>query len=145
MLYDLGDILDRERFKRRTNELYRKRGIVELSEKKPKRSLQQNAYLHLLIGWYAVETGNSVEYVKREYFKRLCNPDIFRRIKQDKYLGEVEDLRSTKECDSGEMTTAIERFRNWSSSECGIYLPSPDEQAFLQSIEVEMNRYQRYL
>lgn len=46
---------------------------------------------------------------------------------------------------TAEMTTAIERFRNWSSAEAGVYLPSPDEQAFLQSIEIEMLRQKEYL
>ena len=145
MLYDLSDILDRERFKRRSNQLYTERVIVELTEKKPKRSIRQNNYLHLILGWYAMETGNTTEYVKREYFKTLCNPDIFVRRKKDPYRGEIDELRSSRECDSAELTKAIERFRNWSASECGIYLPSPDEREFLQRIEVEMCRQREYL
>lgn len=145
MLFDLSNILDRERFKRRSNELYKKGCVVELTEKKTQRTLRQNSYLHLLIGWYSMETGNTIEYVKREYFKRLCNREIFARTKQDEYLGEVEVLRSTKECDTGELTLAIERFRTWSVTECGIYLPSPDEREFLQQIELEMNKQKQWL
>jgi hypothetical protein len=43
----------------------------------------------------------------------------------------VEFLRSTAELTTAEMTTAIERFRNWSSAVAGIYLPSANEQEFL--------------
>lgn len=145
MLYDLSNILDRERFKRRSNELYKKGCIVELTEKKPSRTIRQNAYLHLIIGWYAVETGNTIEYVKQNYFKKLCNPDLFLKIIPDKHLGEVQVLRSSRDCDTGEMTLAIERFRMWANNECDIYLPSPDEREFLQHIEVEIDKQKQWL
>ena len=145
MIYDLNNILDKERFKRRSNDLYKKKAVVELTEKKRKRTLSQNSYLHYLLGYYAMETGNTIEYVKREYFKKLCNPSLFLITKHDKYIGDVYDYRSSAGLTTVEMTQAIERFRNWSSSECGIYLPSPDEEAFLQSIEMELERHKNYL
>ena len=77
-----------------------------------------------------------VNYIK--YFKRLVNPDLFVEHRYDKYLGEIEVLRSSRDLDTGDMTTAIERFRNWSASEADIYLPAPNEQEFLDSIEREM-------
>jgi hypothetical protein len=43
------------------------------------------------------------------------------------------------------MTTAIERFRNWSSQEAGVYLPSPDEREFLREIEMEIYRNNEFL
>lgn len=144
MLYDLKNTLDRERFKRRSNDLYAKGVVVELTEKK-KRTPAQNRYLHLILGWYAMETGNDLEYVKQNYFKRLCNPVIFQEYKQDEYTGETEVLKSTRSCNTEELTVSIERFRNWSSQECGIYLPSPDEQEFLQSIEVEMEKQKQWI
>lgn len=145
MLYNLSTDLDRERFKCRCNALYKKGGIVELTERKPHRTLQQNRYLHLIIGWFAIEYGETLEFVKQEYFKRLCNKDVFCRRKVDPFRGDIEILRSTRDCDSGELTTAIERFRNWSSKECGIYLPSPDEREFLNDIEVRIRQYDSYL
>ena len=145
MIYDLNNILDKERFKRRSNDLYKKKAVVELTEKKRKRTLSQNSYLHYLLGYYAMETGNTIEYVKREYFKKLCNPSLFLIPKHDKYIGDVYDYRSSAGLTTVEMTQAIERFRNWSSSECGIYLPSPDEEAFLQSIEMKLERHKNYL
>ncbi|MEC4049303.1 hypothetical protein OX284_007660, partial [Flavobacterium sp. SUN046] len=38
----------------------------ELKEKKPKRSISQNNYLHLILSWYALEYGETLEYVKQE-------------------------------------------------------------------------------
>lgn len=145
MIYNLDSILDKERFKRRCNALYKRGGLVELSERKGTRTLSQNAYLHLILGWFAVETGNRIDFVKEQYFKRLVNAAIFCEKREDRYLGEVEVLRSSKDLDTGEMTTAIERFRNWSSSEAGIYLPAANEQGFLNEIEVELRRQQEHL
>jgi hypothetical protein len=145
MLYDLNNILDRERFKRRTSALYEKRVVVELTEK-TLRSSSQNRYLHLLLGYLAIETGNTLEYVKEQYYKRTVNPGIFIRRKEDKLLGMVtEETRSSAELSKEEMTLSITRLRDWSSQEAGIYLPSADEQGFLQMIEVEMSRQQNYL
>lgn len=138
MVYDLSNSYDREKFKRRVNALYQRQNVVELSEHKPRRTTPQNSYLHLLLGMFAMETGNTLEFVKQEYFKRLVNHDLFVEHRYDKYIGEIEVLRSSRDLDTGEMTTAIERFRNWSASEADIYLPAPNEQEFLDSIEREM-------
>lgn len=145
MIYDLDNILDRERFNRRVAALVKEGGRVELTARKGQRTLSQNAYLHLILGWFAIETGNRIDFVKEKYFKMLVNSEIFARYAEDKYLGEVKVLRSSKELTTAEMTTAIDRFRNWSSAEAGIYLPSPNEKAFLDAIDTEINRHREHL
>ena len=145
MIYDLNNILDKQRFKRRCNQLYKAGEMVEMTAKKPRRTIPQNAYLHLILGWFAIETGNRLEFVKQEYFKRHINPDLFVRGKDDEFMGKIQVLRSSRDLDSAEMTTAIDRFRAWSRQEAGIYLPSPDEQAFLQEVEKEMYRNKEFL
>lgn len=92
-----------------------------------------------------MQTGNTLETTKTEYFKKYCNADIFVVAKNLKHIGTTEALRSSAELDTAEMTTAIERFRNWSASEAGIYLPSPDEEAYLAAIEAEMQRHRDWL
>ena len=144
MLYDLKNPLDRERFKRRCNALFKKQGIVELSEKTI-RSNQQNRYAHLLMGYLAMETGNTLEYVKEVFYKRAANKDIFVRIKDDELLGQTEYLRSSASLSQEEFSMSIDRLRDWSSQVAGIYLPSPNEEQFLASIEVEMSRYKQWL
>lgn len=139
-------MLQKEQFKARTAMLLEKsNGIVELTEKKARRSNQQNAYLHVILGYFAMETGNTLEWVKQQYFKKLVNAEIFIREQDDKYLGRLKVLRSSADLDSAEMTTAIDRFRNWASSEAGIYLPSPNEEEMLSLMEVELSRYKEYL
>lgn len=144
MLYDLKNPLDRERFKRRCNALFKKQGIVELSEKTI-RSNQSNKYLHTLLGYLAMETGNTLEYVKEVFYKRTANKDIFVRIKDDELIGQTEYLRSSASLSQEEFSTSIDRLRDWSSQVAGIYLPSPNEEQFLASIEVEMSRYKQWL
>lgn len=125
--------------------LEKSNGIVEMTEKKPKRSDQQNKYLHVILGYFAMETGNTLEWVKQQYFKKLVNAEIFIREQEDKYLGKIKILRSSAELDSAEMTTAIDRFRNWASAEAGVYLPSANEEEMLSLMEVEISRYKQYL
>jgi len=145
MIYDLKKETDKSRFKRRCNELFEAGKVVELTEKKEKRTIRQNRYLHLILGWYGIETGNTVDYVKENYFKRLCNPALFVTYKEDKHLGQVEVLRSSSGLDTGEMTLAIERFRTWSAMECNIYLPDPEDLSFLREIEIELERYRQWI
>lgn len=144
MLYDLKNPLDKERFKRRCNALFKKQGIVELSEKTV-RSNQQNRYLHLLCGYLAMETGNSLDYVKEVFYKRAANKDIFVRIKDDELLGQTEYLRSSASLSQEEFSVSIDRLRDWSSQVAGIYLPSPNEEQLLASIEVEMSKYKQWI
>lgn len=145
MTYDLANPLDQQRFKTRCNHLYKQGGVVELTAKKGRRTISQNSYLHLILGWFAIETGNTLDFVKKEYFKRYINPNIFVVEIEDKYLGKLKVLRSSRDLTSAEMTTAIERFRNWASAEAGVYLPSPDEKSLLQYIEKESSRHKEYL
>ena len=146
MVYDLNTGIDRERFKRRVNALYERRAVVECSEHKPKRSSPQNRYLHVILGEFAMQTGNTMDYVKVEYFKRQCNRELFVRTKYDDLAKkEAEILRSSKDLDTGEMTTAIERFRNWAASEAGIELPEPQDQEWIAYIEREMQHQRVWL
>lgn len=144
MLYDLKNPLDRERFKRRCNALFKKQCVVELSEK-VKRSSQQNRYLHLLLGYLAMETGNSLDYAKEVFYKRSANREIFVREKEDELIGRTEYLRSSADLTTEEFSMSIDRLRDWSSQTAGIYLPSPSEEEFLASIEYEMSRQQRWI
>lgn len=118
--------------------------MVELSEKS-KRTTQQNKYLHLIIGYLAIETGNTLDYAKEVFYKRTSNKELYVREKDDDILGRVEYLRSSADLTKEEMTLSIERFRNWSSEVAGVYLPSANEQEFLASIEYEMSRYKQWI
>lgn len=144
MLYDLSHPLQNESFKAKAEALAKKGCIVELTEKKPQRTANQNRYLHSILAYFGLEVGETAEYVKRYYFKLLCNKDTFVREVDDKYMGKMKVLRSSADLDTAEMTVCIERFRNWACGE-GVYIPSPDEHMLVQQMEIEISRNKIYL
>ena len=48
-------------------------------------------------------------------------------------------MKSTSALSSADMTTAIERFRNYSAKQ-GVYIPAPNEEQFLAEIRKELDR-----
>ena len=145
MIYNLSSPLDKANFLLRAKKLAESGKIVELTEKKPRRSLPQNKYLHVIIAYFGTQTGNTLEWVKQQYYKKLVNPDLFIREKEDKYLGRIKVLRSSADLDTSEFSLSIERFRNWASQEAGIYLPSSDEYIIIQQMEIEIERNKDYI
>lgn len=146
MKYDMNNALQREQFRKRAAWLAVKcSGVVELTECRPVRTMQQNKYMHLIIAVFASEYGETAEYVKQQYFKLAANRELFLVERDDKILGEVKMLRSTSELSTSEMTQAIDRFRDWASMNAGIYLPSPEEHDLLALAEVEVARNARYI
>lgn len=144
-LYDTSNPLDKANFVLRAKKLAESGKIVELAEKKPKRSLNQNAYCHLAISYFASQYGCTLEWAKAQYFKKLVNPDLFIREKEDKFLGKVKYLRSSADLDVTEMSLAIDRWRNWCSMEASIYIPNVDDYYSIQLMEVEIKKNEKYL
>lgn len=145
MVYDTSNPLDKANFLLRAKKLAESGKVIELTEKKPRRSLPQNKYLHVLLAYFGTQTGNTLEWVKQQYYKKLVNPDLFIREKEDKYLGKIKVLRGSADLDTSEFSLSIERFRNWASQEAGIYLPSADEYIIIQQMEIEIERNKEYL
>ncbi len=136
-IYKTQNTHHRQRAITRFTQLIEKKSTIELTEKKPKRTVSQNRYLHLILGWFAYETGYTMQEVKQYIFKQHVNANIF-------YDGEIGELvtiqrwRSTADLDTKELTTAIDNFRNYASAEAGIYLPEPSDLATLQDMEIEL-------
>lgn len=143
-LYDTSNPLQKEQFKARSAKLAESGKVVELTEKKPKRTLNQNKYLHICLAYFGCQIGETMEYVKRNYYKILCNKDTFIREREDKFLGKIKYLRSSADLDSAEMSLTIERFRNFSSAQ-GIYIPSPEEERLIQMMEIEIDQNKPYI
>jgi len=143
MQYDLTSDFQRKAFLSRVDNLLERGCVVELTEKTI-RTRGQNNYLHLLIGVVAMETGNTLDYCKEMYFKRLCNRDLFITTRSDRYAGQVEVIRSSADLTREEMSTAIDRFKRWGSQN-GIYMPNPGDESLLREIAIEMGRNKAYL
>ena len=117
MLYDLSKEFETNQARSLFEHLIGKRVLIELKERKPKRSLNQNAYLHVLFSLFGINFGYTIEESKTLIKREL---GYFYTKNGQKFLSH------TSEMDSGQLTTFIEKFRNYSSG-LGCYLPSADE------------------
>ena len=143
MIFNASNEFDIRRAKERLGYLIDKKKTFEITEKKSKRTYSQNNYIHLLFAWFALEYGETPEYVKQEIFKKLVNPQIFLTEYVNYKTGEVREAwRSTADLNTKEMTTAIDNFRDYASKEAGIYLPTPDDLNSLNEIERQVNNLQ---
>lgn len=145
MIYNTSNPLDKANFLLRAKKLAESGVIVDLTEKKPRRSLPQNKYLHVILAYFGAQTGNTTEWVKQQYYKKLVNPDLFICEKEDKYLGRIKVLRSSADLDTSEFSLSIERFRNWAAQTAGIYIPSSKEHYLIQQMEIEIERNKKFL
>jgi len=102
---------------------------VELSQGK-KRSIEQNAYLHLALTILKDglnELGNkfTLNEVKDLVKFKFLKADVYNEL-----TGELigERIKSTTELTTVEMMVFIDSFREWSMQTFNIYIPSPNEQ-----------------
>lgn len=145
MKYNLSNPLHRRQLAERTERLLKRaEGFCELTEPRPRRSIRQNAYLHLIIAYFATQYGESADYVKQYLYKRHVNTDIFVRKRRDALIGDITILRSTRDLTTEELSLSIDRFRTWASKEGGIYLPSPEETQYLAYMETEIDRNRQF-
>ena len=120
--YNLKKAVDKERFINRVKFLLDKQALVDMTRIFPNRSLNQNAYMHILFEYLASEIGVDMEYVKQKLFKIMVNRDMF--IKEVEFLGEREFYcRSSADLTVDKAVIAINRFKSWSAMELGITLP----------------------
>lgn len=144
MIYDLNKPLDRDRFAVRVQHLMDRSAMVEMTEK-AYRTGNQNRYLHALIGAVALELGETMDYVKRVYYKTTANYSLFVMMKDDRVLNQsVKVLRSSADLTKEEMNASITRFKVWAAKE-GIYLPEPEDADRLKEIEYLISKNEKYL
>lgn len=145
MIFNLQNPYEHDRFKEYVNNLYKQKCVVEVKKINPKRSLAQNSYLHVILGYFATQYGCSLDEAKVDYFKRQCNASIFEERVTNKVGKEIIRLRSSSDLTTAEMTLAIDRFRNWAAYEGGIYLPAPHEDEMIIHARQEIERNQQFL
>lgn len=146
MKYNLNNPIHRQNFKEYANKLFEQKEYVELKKVIPPKSNSQMGYLFILFGYFAMNYGDTVEYVKEEIFKKQVNRDIFEAEFVNRHTGEVrKGWRSLAVLDSRELTHAIDKFRTWSSKEAGIYLPLPNEKDFLREAQIEIEKVKEHI
>ena len=97
---------------------------VTISDKKSKRSVQQNAYAHKLIGLIAEHQGESLESVKRQIKHRIG------LIEKRMINGElITEIRSTADLNKDEFSKLIEQVITVCEY-LGIDYPTPERYGF---------------
>lgn len=116
-------------------DLAAKDSLVEVKKISPKRSLKQNAYLHLLCAAFGDHFGYTLEESK--YLYKEINKNIYFYKKKDRVF-----VRSSADLSVDEMKQSIDRFRE-KSAEQGCDLPLATDQDWLRSIEnmMEQSKY----
>jgi len=123
-----------------------KNKVFELKAKQVPKTYPQLKYAHLIMGWFAWQYGETTEYIKLEYFKKLVNPEIFEYEFTNRKTGEIRiEYKSLADVSKEEMTLAINRFRDYSSKEAGIYLPEPNDLVMMRHVELEIENNKQYL
>ncbi len=120
MKLDLSQPFDLQRFNERSKILVDASSKVELTKFMPNRSINQNAYFHVLCQYVALETGYTTEDAKT-MLKRGFGSFMIKDIN-----GHPELVSSAK-INSAQMTEFIDWIRLYASEEIGIYLLTADE------------------
>lgn len=142
----MSNVMDIESARTKLEGLVKRGVLIELSEKKPRRSLNQNNYLHLILAYFACRSGNTLDWVKMNYYKLECNRQLFVRERWDETLQKsVAYVRSTADLTTEEMSLSIDRFKDWSVQVAEIALPDADDEAQIAAAQVEVERNKRFL
>jgi len=144
-IYNSQKPIDQQRAVERLQFFFKNGKVFELTEKKRTRSISQNSYLHLILSLFAYETGYTTEEVKQEIFKKIVNSDTFYDGEVDKGLVCIQRWRSTANLTTKEMNLCIDRFRDYSSKEAGIYLPEPNDLALIDEAKIIVETNKQYL
>lgn len=137
MLLDLSKTIDNKKFRDYANLLISKEYKVSLQKIIPKRTIQQNKYLHVCITLFAIEFGYTLEESKT-LLKRLC--DFMKYEKNGNKF-----LKKTSLLDSSELTKFIEWIRNYAGMN-GLYIPTSEEYISNRfEIDREIEKSKQYL
>lgn len=137
MKYDLSIEAEARGAKEYLDRLIKRGNLAEVKKVNPARSLNQNNYLHLLLGAFGSHFGYTLEEAKLIY--KEINADIYAYEKKGRQF-----FRSSADLDKSEMTKSIDRFRE-KSAEQGCPLPAATDQGWLRAIANEIERSGHYL
>jgi hypothetical protein len=101
----------------------KRNGEVLLIEKKPTRSLKQNAYLHKVFSILSDETGYTIEQIKHEVCIAVGHSETF----ANKNTGEEKVIRrKTSDLNTSDFSDLTQRILQW-CAEQGYYIQTPQE------------------
>ena len=137
MIYDTTKEMDRNKLFSRLDELLKRQCTIELKEIKKKRTLSQNAYLHVCITLFAIEFGYDLENAKY-LLKSVC--PFMHEWKED-----FKVVKQTRKMDTKQLTDFIDWIRTYSSMQ-GCYIPTSEEYLMNRfEIDKEISKHKEYL
>lgn len=137
MKYNLADKSEKSQAMSYFMKLVNKKSLVEVKKISPRRTLNQNSYLHLLIGAFAAHFGYTIDEAKIVYKDMNMSTFLYEKNGRKFY-------RSTADLDKEEMAKTIDTFMQ-KSAEQGCTLPLATDQEWLRQIENEIERSRYYL
>ena len=137
MIYNLRNETQRTKAKEYLKKCFENGDRIEVVKRFFKRSISQNSYLHLILSWYGLEFGYTLEEAKTIY--KNINFETYTYQKKNQMF-----CKSSTELTTKEMTDTIEKFRN-NSALNGCYLPAPNEQDKLDYLKNEIENKKQYL
>lgn len=141
MRYNLGATIEVSQAYAYLAQLAEQKAMVDLRKVQPRRSLNQNNYLHLLLGAFGQHFGYTLEEAKSIYKQLNADTYVYSKVVRDKSMTFV---RSSADLDKAEMAKSIDVFREW-SAKAGYPLPTATDQEWLRQIENEIERSKYYL
>lgn len=146
MYYDLSNPFHAQKLRLKLEADIARGRVIQYTEKKMERTRQQNAYAHVAIAYFALQVGVTADYCKRHYFKHMANHDIFDSLETDPVTGQpVLRQRSIASLSKEELSLCIDRFIRWAWDVMEIYIPSPEDNAMVSRMEMEVENNRRYL
>jgi hypothetical protein len=135
--FNLANTAEAERAFEYLTQLVGKESLAEVKKISPTRSLNQNSYLHLLIGAFAAHFGYELEEAKQIY--KELSPSIYKYEKKGR-----DFWRSSADLTKEEMAKSIDRFREASAAQ-DFPLPTATDQGWLREIENAIEQSSYYL
>ena len=137
MKYNLSVTAEAERAFTYLTELAGKDALVEVNKISPKRSLNQNNYLYLLLSAFGVHFGYNLDEAKRIY--KELNKDVYAYEKKGRTF-----YRSSADLTKDEMAKTVDRFMV-ASAEQGYPLPLATDQDWLRELGNSIEMQSKYL
>lgn len=115
--------------------------LAEVKKISPKRSINQNSYLHLLLGAFGNHFGYTLEEAKLIY--KQLNFELYQYTKEVR--GKTHTFwRSSADLTKEEMAKSIDTLMQW-SEKGGYKLPPATDQEWLRQVENEIEGSKYYL
>lgn len=120
MLFDSSKPFDVNKARVYFEKLISQKARFEIKKPREKRTIDQNSFYHVCVGYFAQYTGFTLAESKREIADLL--PDLMYYEKNGKMY-----QRSSSELDTKEMGVLIDFIRDFCKDQLGIYIVSPEE------------------